>query len=184
MAAFDVEEIWRNGQNYDSDTYLDFNKAVHVEDAEVYLARSGDTITAGDLTFTVLHPYVLGENVHNNSIVLELSYGDTDFLFMGDAEEEAEAEMIVHRFVQLPDVDILKVGNHCSGTSSTQAFLEEIRPEVAIYTAGEGNKYGYPHEEASWRLRDTGAEIYGTLTHGTVIVATNGVEYLVIRGQG
>jgi hypothetical protein len=112
--------------------------------------------------------------------VLTLSYGEIDFLFTGDAENEAEASILVQSIVPLAEVEILKVGQHGSRTASSQAFLDIVRPEVAIYMAGVGNQYGYPHEETISALEDIGAEIYGTDTHSTVVVETDGQDYTVI----
>ena len=125
----------------------------------------------------MLHPCVLVDNTNNNSIVLSLSYGNADFLFMGDAETEAEAEMLVQSVVALPDVDILKVGNHCSRTSSSRVFLNVTKPEIAIYMAGEDNMYGHPHGETLLALQEIGAKVYGTDEHGTIVVFTDGVDY-------
>jgi beta-lactamase superfamily II metal-dependent hydrolase len=179
LDAFEVEEIWHNGQDYDSGMYRDFMAKVDAEAARVKTARRGDIIEVGDLVLYVLHPNKLVESVNDNSIVLGFSYGEGAFLFAGDAGMAAEGSMLVDSQVQLPDMDILKVGYHCSRTSSSQAFLEAIRPDVAIYMAGEDNVYGHPHEEALSRLQAMGAEVYGTDVHGTIVVVTRGVEYTV-----
>jgi competence protein ComEC len=96
---------------------------------------------------------------------------------MGDAEQEAEASMLVKSDIPVPDVEVLKVGHHGSNTASSPDFLAVTSPEVAIYMAGEGNTYGHPHEETIEALLAVGAEIYGTDIHGTIVVTTNGEEY-------
>ncbi len=106
-----------------------------------------------------------------------LSYGDIDFLFTGDAEEEAESSMIAAGI--LADIDILKVVYNASRSSSSQAFLDIVQPEVAIYMAGEDNTYGHPHAETIEALEDIGAEVYGTDVCGTITVVTNGNEYTI-----
>ncbi|MEE8471164.1 MAG: ComEC/Rec2 family competence protein [Dehalococcoidia bacterium] len=180
LAAFEVDAIWRNGQDYYMQAYRDFTSAVNSEGAGVKWARRGDVITVGDLTFEVLHPVEpVFDDINNGSIVLALSYGQIDFLFAGDAEREAEADMLVQSIVQMPDVDIFKVGRHASRTASSLDFLRVIRPEIAIYMAGEGNTYGHPHRETLSRLEDIGAEVYGTDVDGTITVVTDGEEYIV-----
>jgi len=176
---FEVDEIWLNGDTSTSQTYSQFMSAVNSEGAEVYEARRGDIIQAGNLTFGVLHPADLSDDINNNSIVLSLSYGQVDFLFTGDAEQEAEASILVQSVVPVPDVEILKVGHHGSRTASSIQFLQVAKPECAIYMAGQGNSYGHPHEETITNLCEVGAEIYGTDIHGTIIVTTNGVTYEV-----
>lgn len=178
LDAFEVDEIWLNDDTTTSQTYSQFMSAVNSEGAEVFTAGRGDTIQAGNLTFNVLNPANLSGTINNNSIVLSLSYGQVDFLFTGDAEQEAEASMLAEGIV--PDVEILKVGHHGSRTASSIQFLQAAEPECAIYMAGQGNSYGHPHQETITSLCEVGAEIYGTDIHGTVIVTTDGVTYSVL----
>ena len=126
----------------------------------------------------MLHPANLSGTTNDNSIVLSLSHGQVDFLFTGDAEQEAEASMLAEGIV--PDVEVLKVGHHGSRTASSMQFLQVAKPECAIYMAEQGNSYGHPHEETIINLCEVGAEIYGTDIHGTIIITTNGVTYNVL----
>jgi competence protein ComEC len=172
LDAFEVDEIWLNGDTSTSETYSQFMSAVNSEGVQVCEAKRGDTIQVGELAFNVLHPVNLSGTTNNNSIVLSLSYGQVDFLFTGDAEQEAEASMLTEGIV--PDVEILKVGHHGSRTASSIEFLQAAKPVYAIYMAGEDNSYGHPHQETIINLCEVGAEIYGTDTHGTIIVTTDG----------
>jgi len=179
LEEFTVLEIWVNGDPATSQTYSDFMDLVNAEGADVTEARRGDTISVGGLELDVIHPVdPLFGNTNDNSIVLGLGYGDIDFLFTGDAEEGAEASMIAAGV--LTDIDILKVGHHGSRTASSQAFLDIVQPEVAIYMAGTGNTYGHPHEETITKLKTMGVEIYGTAINGTIVVTTAGVSYSVV----
>ena len=175
LDAFEVDKIWLNGDTSTSKTYSQFMSAVNFERARVFMARRGDIIQAGNLTFNVLHPLNLSGKTNNNSIVLSLSYGQVDFLFTGDAEQEAEASMLAEGIV--PDVEVLKVGHHGSRTSSSIQFLQAAKPECAIYMAGQGNNNGHPHQETIINLCEVGAEIYGTDFHGTIIITTDGETY-------
>jgi beta-lactamase superfamily II metal-dependent hydrolase len=178
LDAFKVDEIWLNGDTSTSQTYSQFMSAVNSEGADVHVARRGDTIHAGNLTFNVLSPVNLGNDTNDNSIVLSLSYGQVDFLFTGDAQKEAEASMLAAGVV--PDVEILKVGHHGSRTASSMQFLQGAKPECAIYMAGKGNIYGHPHQETITNLCEIGAEIYGTDIHGTITITTDGMTYNVL----
>lgn len=175
LDAFEVDEIWLNGDTSTSETYSQFMSAVNSEGAQVYEARRGDTIEAGELIFNVLNPASLNDTTNNNSIVLSLSYGENDFLFMGDAEKEAEASMLAAGVVQ--DIDVLKVGHHGSKTASSSNFLNAAKPEIAIYMAGTGNSYGHPHQETIDALTQISAEIYGTDICGTIVVTSDGESY-------
>ncbi len=177
LNTFHVEQFWHNGDTSTSQTYSEFMTAVQSEGADIHIAKRGNFINAGDLSFTVFNPYVLGSGTNNNSIVLSLSYGDIDFLFTGDAEYEAENDMLVQSIVPLPDIEILKVGHHGSNTASSRMFLEFISPETAIYMADMANRYGHPHQETISSLLAIGADIYGTDSCGTIIVTTDGISY-------
>ncbi|MGB6872723.1 MAG: lamin tail domain-containing protein [Dehalococcoidia bacterium] len=175
LDAFEVDEIWLNGDTSTSQTYSQFMSAVDSEGAEMFVARRGDTIQAGNLTFNVLHPVNLSGTTNDNSIVLSLSYGQVDFLFTGDAEQQAEASILAEGIV--PDVEVLKVGHHGSRTASSIQFLQAAKPEYAIYMAGQGNSYGHPHQETICNLWEIDAEIYGTDIHGTIVITTDGETY-------
>jgi len=178
MDSFEVEEIWLNGDTASTKTYQEFMNRVNTEGASINEAIRGQSIEIGDLILPILHPVKpLLDNLHDNSIVLSLGYGEVDFLFTGDAEEEVEGAMLVASDIAVPDVEILKVGYHGSRGSSSAQFLDIVKPEVAVYMAGEGNRYGYPHEETITALTDIGAEICGTDIHGTIIVTTDGETY-------
>ena len=178
LDEFTVDNIWVNGDEATSKTYTDFMAAANDEGAQVHEARRGDTIVAGALTFKVLNPIdPLFDNTNDNSIVLSLSYGSIDFLFTGDAEIDAEASMISAGV--LSDIDILKVGHHCSRTASSAAFLNITKPEVAVYMAGVGNTYGHPHQESLTALKNIGATIYGTDKSGTIVISTDGTSYTI-----
>jgi len=94
LGVFKVDEIWLNGDTRNSKTYSQFISAVDAEDAREFVARRGDTIQAGNLTFNVLHPVNLSDTINNNSIVLSFSYGQIDFLFTADAEEEIATNLV------------------------------------------------------------------------------------------
>jgi len=141
LSTFEVEEIWHNGDSSTSNTYKDFLSAVQTEGAVANVGKWGDRIVVGDLSFSILNPASPSGTTNNNSLVLVLSFGDIDFLFTGDAEQEAESAMLVSSVIPIPDVEIIKVGHHGSKTACSQSFINVAKPEVAIYMAGSGNSY-------------------------------------------
>jgi len=178
LAKYQVNDIWLNGDTATSATYNSFMNSVNAEGATIHQAERGNTIQVGTLKFNILNPArSLFSDANNNSIVLSLSYGDIDFLVMGDAEQEAEGQMLIQSVVPLPDCEILKVGHHGSRTASSPQFLNLVKPDVAIYSCGVGNTYGHPHQETLVALDSIGAKIYGTDVNGTVVVNTNGKVY-------
>ena len=179
LEKYEVEEIWHNGDLSTSKTYQDFMNAVQSENAEVHIARLHEVIQTDELSLKVHHPANLEGSTNNNSIVLHLAFGQVNFLFMGDAEQEAESNMMMLDSLPVPEVEILKVGHHGSRTASSKDFLSITSPEVAIYMDGEGNTYGHPHEETIVALSNIGAMICGTDVHGTIVVLTNGQTYTI-----
>ena len=175
--TFEVEEMWFSGDSSISNTYSEFMSTVQTVGAAVNVGKRGDKVVVGDLSFQIINPVSPNGSTNNNSLVLWLSFGSIDFLFAGDAEQEAERAMLLSSIVPVPNVEILKVGHHGSNTSSSEDFLNVIKPEVAIYMAGSGNSYGHPHKETLIALDSIGAIIYGTDVHGTIIVITNGQTY-------
>ncbi|MFC1937791.1 ComEC/Rec2 family competence protein [Chloroflexota bacterium] len=174
LVKYDVNDIWLNGDTATSKTYTDFINLVNAENATVHQSERGNTIQMGTLAFNILNPSKpLFSDANNNSIVLSLSYGDVDFLFMGDAERKAESTMLN----LISDIEVLKVGHHGSRSSSSPEFLTLAKPKVAVYSAGLGNSYGHPHQETIDALTNIGAKIYGTDTSGTIKVVTEGKTY-------
>lgn len=115
------------------------------------------------------------ENINEESIVLELTYGTQKFLFMGDAEETNE------KLRSWNDVDVLKVGHHGSNTSSSEEFLKQVLPEIAVISVGEGNSYGLPKENIIKRFEKIGSTIYRTDIDGTIQIVCDGEKNEVIK---
>lgn len=109
---------------------------------------------------------------NDNSIVLLVTYGNTTILLMGDCERACENKLLEQHYPR--DVDILIVGHHGSRSSSSQDFLNIIRPKIALISAGAGNQYGHPHQEVLDRLNKIGAKIYRTDIDGSITVTTDG----------
>ena len=92
------------------------------------------------------------DELNNTSIIMKLTYGDTSFLFAGDAERDEE-QQILNAGYDLSS-DVLKVGHHGSDSSTYYVWLREIMPQYAVISVGKGNNYGHPTEEVLSRLRD------------------------------
>ena len=112
------------------------------------------------------------EDVNDYSPIIKFSYQETSVMLTGDAEKDAEADFVNHYSIgdDYLDVDVLKVGHHGSTTSSTQAFLDIIKPEVAVISCGEGNDYKHPHQGPINRFFAMGCAIYRTDLHGDIVM--------------
>lgn len=132
----------------------------------------GDTYTLGGATFTILAPVKTYEDSNNNSVAILLTYGNTRFLFTGDAEEEAEKDILASG---LPlQADVYKAGHHGSSTSSSEEFLRAVNPTYSVISCAENNDYGHPHAEVLNTLRTMGIQVFRTDEQGSLIATCDG----------
>jgi competence protein ComEC len=189
LQEFTVLLVADSGYEATSALWRDYKEFLMTTPIPVIFPRRGDVIQLGNLELYVLHPSDPVDryaNTNNSSVVIRLEYGDVSFLFTGDVEAEGESEMLSelgNSASELLDVDILKVAHHGSKTSSSEAFLSVVTPEVAVISVGEGNRYGLPDEETLDALAEVGAEVYRTDYDGTVVIWTDGSEYSVTTEQ-
>ncbi len=108
-----------------------------------------------------------GTGINNVSVVLLGAVGEERFLLAGDVEQAIDPTLIADH---LPRLDFLKVAHHGSKTATTQAFVDAVRPRIAVASAGTGNPYGHPAPATLDRLRAAGAKVYRTDRDGTVVV--------------
>ncbi len=158
-----------------SDLFYEFRQAVVEYCGRYEHTRAGDMYELDDgVIVEVLHPKNAAEYEEDNnaSVVLRIVYGDVSFLLAGDAEMEAEDDM-VDSGVPL-DSDVLVVGHHGSAGSTSRLFLRKVTPEIAIISVGSGNHYGHPAYETIDRLRDYNIRTLRTDWHGAVQVTTDG----------
>jgi beta-lactamase superfamily II metal-dependent hydrolase len=160
LEDYAVERVYWNGRDSDTQTFEDF-KALWPEDGVVEVGR-GDTINLGTLQIHVLHPGELSGDSNVDSIVLLVQCGTVDVLLTGDAEEPSEDSMLDDDV--LVEVDVLKVGHHGSNTSTSQDFLDFVKPEFAVISAGLNSQYGHPHAETLEKLNDAGVQVFLTDT--------------------
>jgi len=125
--------------------------------------RTGDQIGVDAHTnLHVLAPNEVSNGENKDSLVLYGQIGQQHFMFTGDIEGDQEAEL-----PQVP-VDILKVAHHGSDYSTSQTFIEKMRPKIAWISVGKGNRYGHPSERVVTDLGKANVEIFRTDTMGAV----------------
>ena len=176
MSEIPIDTIYNSGYAYESNLYESYLKLAETEHIPVKSVSAGDLIPVDPaLLIPVLAPEGGRFNTDPNqhSVVVEVIFGETEFLFTGDAGEDQEERML-ENYGDLLDTDFLKVGHHGSRTSSTIAFLQELTPEIATVSLAERNKFRHPHAEAVSRLNQTGAEIFYTSRDKALIFKSNG----------
>jgi len=127
-----------------------------------------------------LHPNKgIERDKNENSLVLEVVYGDFRMLLTGDAGSKAEQMMQISQMLE--PVTVLKAGHHGSATSTGQDFLDQICPSYVILSYGEGNAYGHPDQAVLERCKEAGAQICATAEMGAIHIWTDG-NIMQIRG--
>lgn len=163
--------------------YQEFLDAVINKNVNWVFPKVGDQIKLGQIIAEVIAPQEKDEtNLNNNSIVLRVSFGNTDILLTGDTEKEAE-QALVKQNIDLKS-EVLKVAHHGSDSSSTKTFLEKVKPQYAIISAKKGNTYGHPKQRVMDLLQDLSTKVYRTDEQGTIIMKTDGtnIEFNVEPG--
>lgn len=154
-------------------TYENMVKALKSKNLKLTVPKAGEQFTIGDATLTFLAPNSdKYDDLNNYSIVVRLKYGNNLFLFMGDAQDVSEAEILQKQLdIQ---ADVLKVGHHGSHSSTTQAFLDKVNPKYAVVSCEKGNDYSHPHKETLDKLNAKNINVFRTDLEGTIIATSNG----------
>ncbi len=163
-------------------TYIKLLETIDEKEIPLTEAETGASFMLGEARVDILGP--IGEFTENNdqSVICKVTFGEKKFLFMGDAETEAEEALLATR-TDL-SADVLKVGHHGSDTSTGEQLLGRVRPAIALITCGTGNSYGHPHEELLKRLKNADVETYRCDVNGTIILRSDGKTVTVTPEKG
>lgn len=154
--AFDIGTIYMPKVQTNTKTFEDVLDSISNKNLTVTAPQVGDKFQVGNANCEVMSTGEDSSNLNSTSIVIRMEYNNKSYLFMGDAEKINEDSR------EWPETDILKVGHHGSSTSSSQRFLNQVKPKIAVIQLGQGNKYGHPHDEVIKRLEKLGVAIYRT----------------------
>ncbi|WP_099205603.1 ComEC/Rec2 family competence protein [Scatolibacter rhodanostii] len=159
------------------DALLDKNVSVNEISAGIYMDAPVGTV------LEVLAPQkdFQYDDINNYSAVIRMAYGETSFLFTGDAEKESEQQILSAE--QTVNAQVLKVGHHGSSSSTTHDFLQAVGPQYAVISCEEGNSYGHPHKETVKSLQDFGTEILRTDTMQTIVFESDGKNLTFRTGE-
>jgi len=189
LENFEVGAVIDNGLNYSSEIYRRYLDIINRKGIRHIVARAGDKIELSKVArIYVLHPiepfvgdyngedkYGSGHAVNNSSVVIKIQYGGNSFLFMGDAEKEAEESMIKIYDTFLKS-DWIKVGHHGSETSSSPAFVLKVKPTWAVISVGKYNKYNHPSDIVLRRYNLIGSKIHRTDEEGAGVFRSDGKD--------
>ncbi|CAN5429814.1 DNA internalization-related competence protein ComEC/Rec2 [soil metagenome] len=177
MKSVPIDTIYHSSYPYDSQLYEQYNQLAEKKDIPIRDVAAGDIITLDPLIkIFVVGPEATGtpdRNPNNHSLSIRLQYGETSFLFTGDAEVNQERQL-VDRYSDFLDVSFLKAGHHGSRTSSTGYFIETVKPDIAVASLSFRNRFNHPNNEAVTNLANAGAKKYFTSLSGALIFRSDG----------
>jgi len=172
VTKFGIDTVFMTDFKKDNKTYDDLIRALRSKNLKWSTPNVGNTYRLGSAEFTIVAPNTIYEDPNNASIGLLLKNGSTSFLFTGDAEEEAEYDILANGLNI--DCDVFKAGHHGSSTSNTGDFVEEASPEYVVVSCEQDNSYGHPHAEPMNLFRSMGVKLFRTDEQGSIIAVSDG----------
>lgn len=170
-----VKNILLAKQSNISIEYENFINLANKKNVNIVIVNRGDIINIeNDIKIQIIYPSnkLNFNDLNNNSIVAKVIYRNFTMLFTGDIEEEAE-KAILREFNSGLRSTVLKVAHHGSKTSTTEDFLNEIKPKIALIGVGQDNTFGHPNGQVLERLERIGAKIYRTDEMGEIAIKIN-----------
>lgn len=170
LRTFDVAVVYDPGFPAPSAEYLEVLELAESKGIPWRAARGGERLEIGGLLIDILAPAPESEPAEDanvTSVVARVTFGELEVLLTGDAYVDAERRVVAD---VPPELEILKVGHHGSGTSTDSLLLARAQPRIALVSAGRGNRYGHPDPEILARLERSGSRVWRTDQHGTVSV--------------
>ncbi len=164
----------------DTKFYQNAMDLIAEKDINVIYSEPHAVYDTGNIKITIIDSLLVDEdNLNNLSIVARIDVGSTSIMTTGDAEVEAEMQIVENYSIpgseyydpSVLDCDLLKVGHHGSTTSTTSEFLDLVTPSVGVISCGVDNSYGHPHEEVLELFEEYGVEIHRTDLSGTVVLS-------------
>ncbi|XZM62224.1 ComEC/Rec2 family competence protein [Clostridium perfringens] len=172
---YEVKAFYSPKITHTTKTYENLVKAVKDDGLKTKELKGGMVIDLGEgAKFEVFTPQKSEyEELNDYSPIMKLSFGDTSYLFTGDAEKLAEEEALAKYKTSL-DSDVIKFGHHGSSSSSSNAFIEAVSPKYGIISCAKDNKYGHPHRETLDIIKKYNIKTFRTDTDGEIILTSDG----------
>lgn len=173
LKAFSTKKLIMPRVTSNTKTFMDLLLLVKSKNMKITTPIVGNSFKVGDAVCTIMAPnggdY---EDLNNYSVVIRMTFGSNAFMFEGDAEAISEKEILTKGLNVRADV--LKLGHHGSSSSSTEAYLDKVKPEYAIISCGKNNDYGHPHKETLDKLIERNIKYYRTDINGSIVCTSDG----------
>lgn len=184
IKAYEIGAFYISPKAHTTKTYEKMLDALEEKSVPTYPAYGGADCYIkwdDDVTVRILSP--IKDEKYNDlndySVMLCCTYANTGIMLTGDAETHAESLALSKLPLGLFNATAIKMGHHGSSTSSSEAFIKAVSPDIALISVGEGNDYGHPHKDALDLLAKLDIPYYRTDEHGTIIVGMDGTHTTV-----
>ncbi len=175
---YKVQNIIWTGELSKGKTFETWQEKIKKEGADIFLAKAGIKIIAGQVKMDILYPMELPkqDSINNNetSIVSRMVFGQIVFMFTGDSNRESDQTIIANN--QNIESDVLKVSHHGSRSATSPEFLANVKPELAVISVGANNPYGHPHQEVLNNLAEFGIKVERTDEQGDIFMFSDGLS--------
>lgn len=167
---FKIDNYYMSNKLSTTKTFMDVLDALDGRNLKYTVPNKGDTLKLGDANIKVIYLGDDKSNINDSSIVLKVTYGKNSFLLTGDATSNVE------RRIYNEDIksDVLKVAHHGSSYSSTDVFLDRVKPYYAVISVGKNNIYNHPSNKTLEKLNKRNIKVYRTDLDGTIVFISDG----------
>lgn len=194
LTKFPVENVIMSYYERESTSYRNLKQTLEYKRITPQIAAAGQSFEVGSARCTLLGPLQEYETPNDASVILLVEHGENRFLFTGDAETKAEEALVkyadslqesesqqdteLQQNVELLRADVYKAGHHGSSTSSTDQFLDAVKPTYVVISCAKGNDYGHPHRETMERFSERNIQVYRTDEQGTIVLFSDGEQII------
>ena len=172
---FDCGQILIPNCSNDTYSFEQLEYSMKAKGYSPHVVDIGEEYTLGKAKIKILSPsseFTFAET-NDSSIVFRLDYGNTSFLFTGDATIPPQQALIYDPDLDI-DVDVLKVPHHGASTAYIKGFYDEVSPEFAVISCGRDNRYDHPRQEVLEDLKNRGTKVFRTDEQGTIVAVSDG----------
>lgn len=172
---FEIGKVILPEKEHTTKTFENVLDAIEEKNLKITKPKIGETYELGGASFIIVAPNDdYKDELNNWSVGIKLTHKDTSFVMCGDAEKEAEEDILANGI----DIqgDVLKLGHHGSSTSSIKEFIDAVDPSYLVITCENGNSYGHPHKETMQWIKEREIPFFRTDEQGTIIASSDGEE--------
>lgn len=168
ISNFDVKKFYTIDKTTNTQTFEDMLKALKEKGLKINIVRPYDRISINGVLFTFLSPLKDYEDLNDSSAVTMVEFAKRRVLLTGDISKDVEYDML-RANVDIR-ADVLKVSHHGSYAATSNSFLKQVNPQLAVISVGKDNPYGHPHDSTLRRLKSHHIKVLTTMDNGNIAV--------------